>query len=119
MPGRFQGLEPYPPELDDVAVVQGRERILGAGGCAEIDGGAGAVAQLEMPGEEIRVKVREEDVRDAQAVLRREREVLLDVALRVDDRRSLRLLVADQIGRVREAIQIELFEDHRRRCNLR
>ena len=65
------------------------------------------------------MKVGEEDVRDAQAVLGGEREVLLDVALRIDDRRGLRLLVADQIGRVREAIQIELLEDHRRRCNLR
>jgi hypothetical protein len=32
--------------------------------------------------------------------------------LRVDDRRDVRLLVRDQIGRVREAIEMELFEDH-------
>ena len=67
-----------------------------------------------MPGDEVGVEVREEDVRDPQAVLGGEREVLIDVALRIDDRRRVRLLVADQIRRVREAIQIELLEDHRR-----
>ena len=45
---------------------------------------------------------------------RRERQVLVDVALRIDDGRRPRLLVADQVRRVREAIQIELFQDHRR-----
>jgi hypothetical protein len=45
-------------------------------------------------------------------MLRGERQVLFDVALRVDDGRRARLLVADEIRRVREAIQVELFEDH-------
>ena len=57
---------------------------------AQIDRGAGAVAQLEVPGDEIGVKVREEDVRDPQAVLAGERQVLIDVALRIDDGGRLR-----------------------------
>ena len=52
------------------------------------------------------------DVRDRQAVLGGERQVLLDVALRIDDRRGVRLLVADEIRRVRQAIQVELVQDH-------
>ena len=58
-----------------------------------------------MAGDEVGVEVRQEDVRDAQAVLRGEREVLIDVALRIDDGRECRLLVADEIRRVRQAIR--------------
>ena len=63
---------------------------------AEIDRRAGAIAQLEVTGDEVGVEVREEDVRDPQAVLGGEREVLIDVALRIDDGRRVRLLVADR-----------------------
>ena len=45
-----------------------------------------AIAQLEVAGDEVRVEVGEEDVRDREAMLVGEREVLPDVALRVDDR---------------------------------
>ena len=65
-----------------------------------------------MTGDEVRVKVREKDVLYLETVRVGEREILIDVALRIDDRRSARQLVANQIGRVREAIQIELTEDH-------
>ena len=40
------------------------------------------------------------------------RQVPVDVALRIDDRRGPRLLVADQIRRVRQAVEVELLEDH-------
>ena len=40
------------------------------------------------------------------------REVLIDVALRIDDRGDAGLLVADQVGRVRQALEIELLQDH-------
>ena len=79
---------------------------------AEIDRRAGPVAQLEMAGDEIGVEVGEEDVRDPQAVLLGEGQVLVDVALRVDDRGRPGRLVADEIRRVRQAVQIELLEDH-------
>ena len=51
----------------------------------EIDGRAGPLAQLEVAGDEIGVEVREEDVRDPEAVFAGKGQVLLDVALRVDD----------------------------------
>ena len=66
-----------------------------------------------MAGDEVGVEVRQEDVRDLQIVLGGEREVLIDVALGIDDRRDVRLLVADEVRRVRQAIEIELFENHR------
>ena len=42
---------------------------------------AGAIAQLEMPGDEVGVEVREEHVADRETMLSGEREVLVDVAL--------------------------------------
>ena len=110
---RLERLQPHPAEIDDVAVVERRERVLRLRGRAQIDRRAGAIAQLEVAGNEVGVEVREEDVLDPQAMLGGEREVLIDVTLRVDDGRRARLLVADQIRGVREAIQIELLEDHR------
>ena len=90
----------------------GDERVLGLRLGAQVDGRAGPIAQLEVAGEEVGVQVRQEHVRDAQAVLAREREVLLDVALRIDDGGHAGVLVADEIRRVRETVQIELLEDH-------
>jgi len=66
-----------------------------------------------VAGNEVRVEVRQEDVPDAQTVLGGKRQVLIHVTLRIDDGSGVCLLVADQIRRVREAIQIELLQDHR------
>jgi hypothetical protein len=61
----------------------------------KVDRGARLIAQLEMSRDEVGVKVGEDDVGDAKPVLLRGREVLIDVALRIDDRCRARLLVAD------------------------
>ena len=89
-PGVSSAVQPHPAEFDDVAVGERRERVLRLGCGAEIDRRAGAIAQLEMAGDEVGVEVREEDVRDSQAVLPGERDVLIDVALRIDDGRRMR-----------------------------
>jgi hypothetical protein len=47
--------------------------------------------------DEVRVQMREDHVRDPKAVLLSEGQVLIDVALRIDDGRRARLLVADEI----------------------
>ena len=80
---------------------------------AQIDRRAGAIAQFEVAGNEVGMEVREEDVLDSQTVLGGEREVLIHVTLRVDDGGRVRLLVADQVRGVREAIQIKLLQNHR------
>ena len=113
VPRRFERLQPHAPEIDDVAVVERDERILGPRARAEVDPRAGAVAQFEVPGHEVGVEVREEHVLDAQPVLGGEREVVIDVTLRVDHRGAVRLLVADQVRGVGEAIQVELLQNHR------
>jgi len=51
---------------------------------------------------------------DAQAVIRSERQVLIDVALRIDDRGQGTPLIANKVRCVRQAVQIELSQDHGR-----
>ena len=82
-------------------------------GSAQIDLRADAIAELEVAGNEVGMKVREEDVLDFETMLSGEREVLIHVTLRVDDSGRVGLLVADQIRGVREAIQVKLLENHR------
>ena len=47
-------------------------------------------------------------------LLRSERQVLIDVTLRIDDGRRAGRLVGDEIRRVGQAVQVELPEDHAR-----
>jgi hypothetical protein len=112
VPRGLQHLQPDPAHLDGVAVGHRRERELGAGAGAEVDDGALAVAQLEMAGHEVRVEVGQEHARDPAAQPVRVRDVLLDVALRVDHRRLAAVGIGDQIARVRQAAQVVLLEDH-------
>ncbi len=93
--------------------MHGGEGVLGRGGSAEVDGGVAAIAELEMAGDEVGMEVREEDVADVQAESVSVVDVLLDVALRVDDDGRVAGFVADEIGGVREAAEVVLFEDHR------
>ncbi len=65
-----------------------------------------------MTGDEVRVEVGQEHVGDPAAKGVRILDVLLDVALWIDDNRSAARLVGDQIARVREAAEVVLLEDH-------
>jgi hypothetical protein len=65
-----------------------------------------------MPGDKIRMKVRQDHVLDLERVLGGKRNVLVGVSLRVNDGRCPPGLVPNQVGSVRQARQIELFEDH-------
>jgi O-methyltransferase involved in polyketide biosynthesis len=56
--------------------------------------------------------VRLEDVLDAHAHVPREREVLVDLELWVDDRGDARVLVAHQVGGAAEVVVGDLAEDH-------
>jgi hypothetical protein len=56
--------------------------------------------------------VREEDVCDAKVVIRGERQILIDVALRVDHGGGAGLLVGNDVGGMCQAVQIKLLEDH-------
>jgi hypothetical protein len=94
--------------------VERDEWVLGSRGRAEIDFYPDAVAQFEVAGHEVGMKVREEHVLDLQTMLGGEREVLIHVTLRIDNSCRARLLVANQIRGVSEAIQVKLLQNHGR-----
>ena len=90
----------------------GVERVLGLGPRAEVDRRARAVAQLEVAGEEVGVEVRQDDVLDPAAEPLGVREVLVDVALRVDHGGDAAALVGDEVGGMSEAAEVVLLQDH-------
>jgi hypothetical protein len=97
MSRRFEGLEPHRSQLDAIPVAKRDERVLRLGRGAKIDCRAGAVAQLQMACHEVRMKVCEDDVLNREPVLLGEGQVLIRIALRIDDNRRFGVLVADQV----------------------
>ncbi len=65
-----------------------------------------------MPGDEIGVKMRQENVLDLELVLGGKGNVLVGVALRVNNGRRACRFVSNHVGSVRQARQVELLEDH-------
>jgi len=65
-----------------------------------------------MSGDEVRMEMSQKYVTDLQAEFVGVGQVLLDVALRVDDHGGRAGLVSHQIGGVGKAAEIVLFEDH-------
>jgi len=65
-----------------------------------------------MTGDEVGVKVRQKHVRDAQIVPGGEGQILVDIPLGIDDGGDTGVLVADEIGRMGEAIEVELLQEH-------
>src|SRR6266571_6151067 len=66
-----------------------------------------------MAGDKVGVKVSEENVADPEAKFLSVGQVLLDIALRVDDDGGRTGLVCDQIGGVGQATQVILFQNHK------
>jgi hypothetical protein len=65
-----------------------------------------------VSGNEIGVEMGQEDVPDFERVFEGERDVLIDVPLRVHNGCRARRFVSNQVGGMRQARQIELLEDH-------
>src|SRR5437867_9978737 len=109
MPRSLDHLDAHVPQRDNGAVAHGLERVFSERFASEANRRACAIAQLEMSGEEVRVEVREKNVGDTEMVLRSERQILIDVSLRIDDRGCAARLVADEVRCVGKAVQIELL----------
>jgi hypothetical protein len=112
MPGSLQKPQANLAERNLILIAHRMMRKGCAGAFAQIDLCAGARRQFLMPGDEIRVQMSLNDMRDAQPALARNVEIEADVALRIDYGRYT--VGADRIRCVRQATEIELFEDHRR-----
>jgi hypothetical protein len=65
-----------------------------------------------MPGDEIGVEMRQDDVPYLQFVLASELHVSVRIALWVNDGCRARRFVSNDVRRVRQTRQIELFQDH-------
>ena len=91
--GGLEEREAHGPELDPVAVARRDVGVLGAGRGPDVDPRSGGLRELEVPGDEVGVEVREDHVADLHAEPGRLLEVLRDVALRVHHHRRARALV--------------------------
>ena len=113
VPGGLEDLEVDGAEGDVITV---RARLDGethptSSGLSVDDVGSSGIGQLEMARQEIGVEVRLDHLGDAQTVRLGIAEVLGDVALRIDHDRLTGLGVADEIARVRQAVQVVLGEE--------
>jgi len=96
---RLEHLEAHVrPEVDRIPVFRRHELVLGRRTCAEMDRRPHALAQLEVPGHEVGVEVGEEHVADRQPQTVRVRQILVHVALRIDDRGFA--AIANEVRRV-------------------
>jgi hypothetical protein len=112
MSRRFENLDPNRPEADHRPVADRLERVFRNRLPPQADGGASTVAQLEVAGNEVRMKVRQEHIGNAEVVISRECQILIDVPLRIDHGGGAALLVGNDVGRMRKTVQIKLLEDH-------
>ncbi len=110
--GGFEDLQAQSREVERIAVLHRHERVFGLGAGAEMDGRAATVAQFQMAGDEVGVEMGEEDVADLEAERFGVGQVLLDVALGIDDDGGGTGLVSEQIRGVGQAAQVVLFQDH-------
>jgi hypothetical protein len=77
-----------------------------------VNGRAATVAQFQMACDKVGVEVGEKDVADLEVQFLSVGQVLLNIALGIGDDRSRTGLVSQQIGRVGQAAQIVLFQNH-------
>ena len=110
--GGFEDLQAQSREVERIAVLHGHESVFRLGAGAEMDGRAATVAQFQMAGDEVGMEVGQEDVADLEAEFLGVGQVLLDVALRIDDDGGRAGLVSEQIGGVGQAAQVVLFQNH-------
>jgi len=100
-------------QAQPLAVLQLPAGEVGLGRLAVTDLGTGVVGDLEVTGEKVGVEVRLDHVADAQPGGVGVGQVTGHVPLGVDDGRLPSLLVGHQVGRVGEAVEVVLREDHR------
>ena len=71
-----------------------------------------AFAQLQVPGQEVRVEVCEQNVTNGCPVARTRLQVEVDIAPRIYDNGRSGLLVDQEVGGLRQAAEVVLFENH-------
>ena len=106
--GGLQEAKHAAAELEGVAVLDGGAGECCAGAGADIDGGAGALSELAVAGDEVGVEMGLDDVLDLETEAGGGFDIDIDVALGVDNGGDT--FRTDQVGGVREAAKVELFQ---------
>jgi hypothetical protein len=112
VPRGLHDLERDVAEGDPLTVGQVADGVLGLRAPPVADPRSRGRRQLEVTGEEVGVEVGVDHTDDVQPVRPSVGEVLGDVAARVDDDGLAGRLVGDQVGGLRQAVQVVLGEDH-------
>src|SRR5262249_19170802 len=107
----FENLQPDASEFKNITILKRRECIRHLGGCSQANAGTNAIAQFQMPRDEVGMEVGQEHILDLQPVLGGEGNILVRVALWVHDNGRAGRLVSYDIGGVRQTGQVELLED--------
>ena len=91
----FENLYAQPWELERVSVLHRHKCVFRLCAGTKTDGSAAAVAQLQMPSNEVSMEVGQEDVADFEAKFPSVDQVLVNIALWVDDNRGRSRLVTE------------------------
>ena len=111
VPRRLEHGQAHRTERHRVTVGHRRERILGRGPGPQVDRRGGALAQLQVPGHEVGMEMRQEHVGDPAPKRGGVVQVLLDVALGIDHGRQAARLVCNQIRGVGQTAEVVLLEN--------
>ena len=124
-PGRVEHVDADRADVDHVAIVE--ELGIGVGGvlvlpvltalAAQHQLRPGRLGQRPRAGDEVGVDVRLRHVRDRELVGLGDGEVLVDVAVGVDDDRLARLVAGDDVRRLGQHVFVEAAQQHQ--TNLR
>src|SRR5262245_10669734 len=113
MTGRLEDLQTHARKIERIAILHRNERVFRLSVGAEMDRRAEPVAQFEVTGYEVGVEVGEEDMPNAKAEFLGVGNVLLGIALGIDNNGSGAGLVSEEVRGVGQTLQIVLLEDHK------
>ena len=102
----------WPAQVDSLPVLERTNGVIRLRCRAVADPRTGCTGHLQMSGEEVGVKVSVDDALDGQPMSGRVVEVLVDIASRIDKDGTPGGLVADQVGSLRQAVEVVLGEVH-------
>ena len=112
MAGSFENLQTYTREVQRIAILHRSERVFRLRARPKMDGGAAAVAEFQVAGDEVGMEMSKEYVADLKAEGCRVGQVLLNVALGIDDDRGGTGVIAEQVGGMGQAPQVVLLQNH-------
>jgi hypothetical protein len=87
VPWGLKDFETHTAEFEGVTVFERREGVIGLGLRSKADSRPDAVPELQVAGEKIRMKMGEENVADVASMLGGILQIVVDVALRINNYR--------------------------------